>query len=69
MYGCNIGNRRVGQKGRLGWYMTAIPLLHHVVCVVKKMSLPLTHPRGLFGARLVRVTIRIHEAQPHNLFV
>ena len=58
MYGCNIGNRRVGQKGRLGWYMTAIPLLHRVVCVVEKDVAP---PDPCSGARLERVTYRIHN--------
>ena len=58
MYGCNIGNRRVGQKGRLGWYMTAIPLLHRVVCVVEIDVAP---PDPCSGARLERVTYRIHN--------
>ena len=58
MYGCNIGNRRVGQKGRLGWYTTAIPLLHRVVCVVEKDVAP---PDPCSGARLERVTYRIHN--------
>ena len=51
-----MGLRR--RKGCLGWYTRAVLLLHHVVCVVKKDVAPLD---PCFGARLVRVTYRIHN--------
>ena len=51
-----MGWRR--QKGHLGWSTRAVLLLHRVVCVVKKDVAPLDPG---FGARLVRVTYRIHN--------